>query len=136
MFTIVACCLTLFNGSSKVVQRGSKIVQPFPGWEKLDSGSKAIWDKYKNKDDTILEVIIRTNIPMKNKQKKQFDLIGFKYRSIIRQLFNNGSTVVQKNREGSIVTGSIAIKNLQCLASLEFVDYIEAGAPASTKGKK
>lgn len=103
------------------VVRAGELKEPFPGWNKLDSGAKTAWSKGKDNDQ--LELIIRTTVPVKKKQKKAFKLIDFKYRSII------------PHNEGSIVTGSIDVKSLQNLASLEFVDVIEGGIPVSQKNK-
>ena len=126
---VVALCVGGF-AHAKTPMRGKfkgSPDEPFPGYSaKLDKHAKDIWKKWKkadaNTDSMEVELIIKTNAPVKKVEKRLFKKIGFKYRSIIRS-----------SETASIMTGRIVVKNLQCLAAMEFVEYIEAAKPLLIK---
>jgi hypothetical protein len=117
MFVVAVCVGFSFASYAKAPSRASlkashAQTERFPGFNKLDPATKKAWKKAKTGD--YLELLIKTNVVVKKKGKKQFDLVGYKYRSLI-------NTPEKK----TIATGKILASQLQCLASMEFVEAIE-----------
>lgn len=100
----------------------------FSGWQKLDSSARELWMEYKKRDSKeddegeTVELMVRTNTPVKKKESVVLKVIGLRYRTV----------VPYKNR-GSILTASMPIRHLDELAAVDFVDYIEAAKPLSIK---
>ncbi len=88
--------------------------EPFPGWKKLDVRSRQV---IQTAEDEWVEMIIKTSLLVKRAQNSEFDRVGFKYMSIIRQ----------------IVTGKMKASQVKDLVALPFVEYIEAAMPVSKK---
>ncbi len=116
---VVVICF-IFCGVSLARQAPDKqFKEPFAGWQKLDGQSKILWKDIVNVE---VEVFIRTNVPVGQKQKDALKTVGFKYRSVIPYL-----------PAGSIVTGTIPAYALKDLAGLSFVDVIEGAVQVTTK---
>lgn len=100
--------------------------EPFPGWNKLDTGAKEVWKDWSKGRylEGEFNLFLKTNKLVLRSEKKSFKTVGFVFKSII------------PFERGAIVTGKIKAEMLQCLASLEFVDYIEAAVPVTTKNQK
>lgn len=93
----------------------------FEGFDKLDKGAKGAWlDWQSNKPATpLLEAMVLTSVVVKRDQKKALKEAGFKYRSVIPHKGQD------KKITGSIITGSISLEDINKLAALDFVSYIE-----------
>ncbi|MBI2091671.1 MAG: hypothetical protein HYT75_01570 [Deltaproteobacteria bacterium] len=117
LFVVAVCISFSFVSFAKAPNRASlkashAQAERFPGFNKLDPATKKAWKKAKTGD--YLELLVKTNAVVKKNGKKQLDLVGYKYRSLI-------NTPEKK----TIATGKILASQLQCLAALEFVESIE-----------
>ena len=89
------------------------------GWEKIDLRTRQIWRESidKNRQNSKLECIIKTKVPISKDNKSILISAGFKPQAVI----------------GTIVTGSVSVKNLPSVANLEIVEAMELAIPVGIK---
>ncbi len=103
------------NSNQGAVSRG----QPFLGWNKLDLRAKKVYNKNQASEDWV-ELTIKVHDTLTPRQIKSMNKSGFQYAAIMNR----------------IITGKIKIVRIPELADLDFVEYVEAGAPLSPKKEK
>ena len=126
LILVSACFISAPSFSKAPPNRGVKASageaeHHFKGFEKLDKGAKGVWLDWalKKPATPFLEAMVKTSIVVKKDQKKALKEAGFKYRSVIPYKGEN------KEIKGSIITGSISLEDIDKLAALDFVSYIE-----------
>lgn len=90
--------------------------EQFAGWDKMDIRARQFVERTVN-NDVQMDIIIKTVKPAGWYYKMRFKRAGFKYRSIIK----------------NIITGNIAVSNINKLAGLDFVERIELSVPLDIK---
>lgn len=90
-----------------------------PAWHKLDLRFQTAWREARDANDTTrnFECLIKLSSAPSKRTEKKLAKVGFKARSVI----------------GAIITGEVAAKDAEAVATLPFVKVMELAVPLSTK---
>lgn len=96
-----------------------KPFQETDGWEKIDLRLREAWTTSvkENRRDANLECTMKTKTKISGSEREKLLSAGFKYRTVI----------------GTIVTGSLLVRDLPRVSNLDFVQAMELAVPMSLK---